>query len=106
MSEFVQEATDANFHSEVISSSAPVLVDFWAAWCGPCRTMAPIFEKAAAELEPRARFVKIDVDAEPELAARYGIRGIPALYLFKGGKVAASHSGVADISLLRRWAAA
>lgn len=96
----------ARFEKHVKNSSIPVIADFWAGWCGPCRVMAPVFEKAAAELEPKARFVKIDVDAEQALAARYNVRGIPALFVFKDGKVAASHSGVADARLLRQWAGA
>lgn len=92
------------FRKLVARSGIPVIADFWAGWCGPCRTMAPIFERAAAELEPKARFVKVDVDAEPQLSADYGVRGIPALFLFKDGKVVAHHSGVADAALLRRWA--
>ncbi|HEY3696593.1 thioredoxin TrxC [Phenylobacterium sp.] len=96
--------TTARFRQHVARSGIPVIADFWAGWCGPCRTMAPIFERAAAELEPGARFVKIDVDAEPQLSADYGVRGIPALFLFRDGKVAAHHSGVADPSLLRQWA--
>jgi thioredoxin 2 len=91
------------FRQHVAKSGIPLIADFWAGWCGPCRTMAPIFERAAAELEPAARFVKVDVDAEPQLSADYGVRGIPALFLFRNGKVAAHHAGVADAALLRQW---
>lgn len=93
----------ARFRKHVAGSSIPLIVDFWADWCGPCRALAPVFEQAAESLEPAARFVKIDVDAEGALAAEYGIRSIPSLFLFKDGKVATQHAGVADRALLRRW---
>jgi thioredoxin 2 len=93
----------ARFETHLTRSDLPLIADFWAAWCGPCQAMAPIFARAAAALEPRARFVKIDVDANPQLAARFGVRGIPALFAFKDGQVAAHQAGLADAGLLRSW---
>jgi thioredoxin 2 len=93
--------TAATFDKHLERNDIPVVVDFWAPWCGPCRAMAPIFERAAKELEPRVRFAKINVDEEPSIAGRYGIRGIPTLIVFERGKVVKQHAGLVDIAFLR-----
>ncbi len=84
----ITEITDATFDSEVLASDVPVLVDFWAPWCGPCRAIAPLLEELAAEYEGRAKIVKINVDDNTASAAKFGIRSIPNLILFKEGQVA------------------
>ena len=80
--------TDDNFSAEVLNSEVPVLVDFWATWCGPCRMIAPIVEELSGEYEGKAKVCKLDVDAAQKTAAEFGIRSIPTLLIFKGGKVA------------------
>jgi thioredoxin 1 len=85
--------TKSNFEQEVMKSAVPVLVDFWAPWCAPCRAIAPMLEQVAAEYEGKVRIGKINVDEEGELAMQYGVSGIPTLILFKGGKVDKQHTG-------------
>jgi thioredoxin 2 len=94
---------DQNFNAAVERTELPVVVDFWAAWCGPCRAMAPNFERAAGELNPRVRFAKLDTEAAPDIAARFGIRGIPTMILFKNGAEAARVSGAMDARSIRAW---
>lgn len=82
------EITDANFAKEVEQSDIPVLIDFWAVWCGPCRMIAPIVEELASEYQGKAKIGKLDVDSNPGVATKFGIRSIPTILIFKGGKLA------------------
>jgi thioredoxin 2 len=93
----------ASFESHAVKSDIPLLVDFWAAWCGPCQAMAPQFEKAAAELEPTVRFAKINTDEERELSGRFHIQGIPTVILFKRGREIARQSGLMDARGIAHW---
>jgi len=93
-------ATDETFQSEVLQRAEPVLVDFWASWCGPCRMIAPVIEELAADFEGRAKVAKVDVDDNPQVAGRYGIRSIPTLLFFKNGQVVDQVIGVAPKKVL------
>ena len=92
-----------SFDRHIRRNDIPVVVDFWADWCGPCHAMAPALDRAAAELEPRFRILKLDVEREQEVAARYGIRSIPTLILFAGGGPVAQTAGAMDASRLVSW---
>ena len=93
----------AGFEAHVVRSELPVLVDFWAPWCGPCRMMAPHFEAAAAQLEPQVRLAKVDTEAEPALGGRFGIRSIPTLVLFQQGRELARQPGAMGSADIVRW---
>jgi thioredoxin 2 len=92
-----------NFDTHIQRNDIPVVVDFWAAWCGPCKVMAPAFERAAGEIEPELRFLKVDTEAETELSARYSIRSVPTLMLFHKGNVVAQRAGAVSADALRQW---
>ena len=93
MSDAIVYVTDSSFDSEVLQSNTPVLVDYWAEWCGPCKMIGPILEEVAVSHAGRVKIAKVDVDDNREIAAKYGIRGIPTLMLFKNGELAAQKVG-------------
>jgi len=100
MSEHIHHVTDASFESEVLQSATPVLVDYWAEWCGPCKMIAPILDDVAREYAGRLKVAKLNIDDNQDTPARFGIRGIPTLMLFKGGNVEATKVGAMSKSQL------
>lgn len=97
------EIDGAGFRRQIVHSTVPVLVDIWAPWCGPCRMMGPAFAEAARTLEPRVRLLKLNSDAEPQISAELGVRGIPALMLFSGGRRVAATAGAMTTAGIVRW---
>ena len=94
---------NSNFQSDVLDSDVPVVVDFWAEWCGPCKMIAPSLEEIATEMEGQVKVTKLNVDENPDLAAQYGVRSIPTLMLFKGGEPASMQVGARPKSALTEW---
>lgn len=95
--------TDDTFDAEVRNSDVPVVVDFWAEWCGPCKQIGPALEELSAEYEGKVKIVKVNVDENPNSPAQMGVRGIPALFLFKDGEVVSNKTGAAPKAVLQSW---
>jgi thioredoxin 1 len=100
MSEHIEHVTDASFDSDVLKSDTPVLVDYWAEWCGPCKMIAPVLDEIAREYAGRLKVAKVNIDENQNTPAKFGIRGIPTLMLFKGGNVEATKVGALSKSQL------
>jgi thioredoxin 1 len=99
----VHAVTDASFDADVVGSDVPVLVDFWAEWCGPCRMIAPSLEEMAKELGDKVKIVKVNIDENPETPSKLGVRGIPTLMVFKGGEMVSQKVGAMPKSALSEW---
>ena len=99
----VGKTSDASFEADVLKSSAPVVVDFWAEWCGPCRMIAPALEEIAGAMGDKVKIVKLNVDENPNTAAKYGIMSIPTLMMFKNGEIASRQVGAAPKQKLQQW---
>jgi thioredoxin 1 len=98
-----KQISDDSFEADVLGSSEPVLVDFWAEWCGPCKQIAPALEELASELQGKVTVAKLNIDDNPSTPGKYGVRGIPTLMLFKNGEVAATKIGALPKSKLQEW---
>ena len=105
MSDVLKNFTDGDFEDAVLRSDKPVLVDFWAEWCGPCKTIAPVLEELAQEFGDQIKIVKMNVDENPQTPMTYGIRGIPTLIMFKDGQVADQQVGAHPKTVLKDWIA-
>ena len=99
----LQSVDDKNFQAEVVDADTPVLVDFWAEWCGPCKALMPVMEEIAGEMEGKVKIVKMNIEDAPETPTKYGLRGVPTLMLFKGGKVIDTRVGGMPKTQMSDW---
>ncbi len=99
----VAQVSDTSFETDVLKSKEPVLVDFWAEWCGPCRQVAPVLEEVAGELRGKIKIVKLNVDESPQTASKYGVMSIPTLMIFKNGEMASRQIGSAPKAKIVKW---